>query len=553
VIVGGSPCQDLSLAGKRKGLSGERSGLFMEQIRIIREMREKDGSAGRSGFMVRPRFGIWENVPGAFSSNGGADFQSVLTEFVRIAEPDAPDVPLPDNGRWPKSGTLYQKMGGWSVAWRVHDAQYWGVPQRRKRICVLADFGGLAAPEILFDPQLRRTTEDGDPIAPDRYSGTERRPEIQTQPESLSGDSSESGAQRKGTAAVVGSGPAYSIQGNTVDRAAKQNGLGISEDVAHTLNAVDRHAVCYPDTVNTLPARMDGSPCIDRGPPVIAVYDARDNGDGMTCPTLTGDHQNRVTDYTALAIPINTMVGTRDSAEMRTCLGIGEDVDPQFTISAAHSHAVCIQTYSLQRSDEHKESDKSHTLSARDYKDATDLIVYAPDVSHALRAKANLQCREDGETYIVAAVDCRNGTANPDINGTLQAKEQCFNTNSNNVVLIWPEVRRLTPLECTRLQGYPDGWLDIGDWTDESGKLHREADAPKYKAAGNSIALPFWSWLARRICAEYERPITMGSLFDGIGGFPLAFERCGAKAVWASEIEEFPIAVTKKHFPEEET
>ena len=111
-------------------------------------------------------------------------------------------------------------------------------------------------------------------------------------------------------------------------------------------------------------------------------------------------------------------------------------------------------------------------------------------------------------------------------------------------------VRRLTPMECERLQGFPDGWTDIGEWTDTKGKKHKEADSPRYKALGNSIALPFWCWLARRICAQYERPVTMGSLFDGIGGFPLAFERAGAKAVWASEIEEFPIAVTKKHFPE---
>ena len=114
-------------------------------------------------------------------------------------------------------------------------------------------------------------------------------------------------------------------------------------------------------------------------------------------------------------------------------------------------------------------------------------------------------------------------------------------------------VRRLTPLECERLQGFPDGWTDIGDWVDSKGKKHKgESDSPRYKALGNSIALPFWQYLARRICAQYERPATMGSLFDGIGGFPLVFERCGAKAIWASEIEEFPIAVTKKHFPEEE-
>ena len=113
-------------------------------------------------------------------------------------------------------------------------------------------------------------------------------------------------------------------------------------------------------------------------------------------------------------------------------------------------------------------------------------------------------------------------------------------------------VRRLTPLECERLQGYPDGWTDIGEWTDSKGKKHKDADSPRYKALGNSIALPFWAWLARRICAQYERPMTMASLFDGIGGFPLVFSRAGAVPVWASEIEEFPIAVTKRHFPEEE-
>ena len=96
------------------------------------------------------------------------------------------------------------------------------------------------------------------------------------------------------------------------------------------------------------------------------------------------------------------------------------------------------------------------------------------------------------------------------------------------------------------------GWTDIGEWTDSNGKKHKEADSPRYKALGNSIAIPFWQFLARRICAQYERPVTLGSLFDGIGGFPLAFSRCGAIPVWASEIEEFPIAVTKIHFPEKE-
>lgn len=115
-------------------------------------------------------------------------------------------------------------------------------------------------------------------------------------------------------------------------------------------------------------------------------------------------------------------------------------------------------------------------------------------------------------------------------------------------------IRRITPTEAERLQGYPDGYTDIGEWVDSKGKKHKEADSPRYKALGNSICLPFWFYLLRRISAQYERPATLGSLFDGIGGFPLCWERCNGKgtARWASEIEEFPIAVTKKHFPEPE-
>lgn len=114
-------------------------------------------------------------------------------------------------------------------------------------------------------------------------------------------------------------------------------------------------------------------------------------------------------------------------------------------------------------------------------------------------------------------------------------------------------VRRLTPIECTRLQGFPDSWCEIGDWVDSKGKLHKDADSPKYKALGNSICLPYWEWLARRIAAQYERPMTMGSLFDGISGFCLAFKKAGAMPVWSSEIESFCVAVCKKHFGDEET
>ena len=150
VIIGGSPCQDLSVAGKRAGLAGERSGLFMEQLRIIKEMREADEARGRTDEHIRPRFMVWENVPGAFSTNGGKDFGAVLHETVKIACHNAPPVPMFGKG-WPTSGCLVDVDGKWSIAWRVFDAQFWGVPQRRRRIALVADFGGQSAPEILFE------------------------------------------------------------------------------------------------------------------------------------------------------------------------------------------------------------------------------------------------------------------------------------------------------------------------------------------------------------------------------------------------------------------
>lgn len=156
VVSAGSPCQDLSVAGLRKGLQGERSGLFMEQMRIIKEMRENDRrNNGRSGESVRPRWLIWENVIGAFSSgrdeNGkplkGEDFRCVLQEIARVIDENAV-IPRPEDGKWSPAGCII--LEGGSIAWRVHDSQFWGVPQRRKRIALVADFGGNLASEVLF-------------------------------------------------------------------------------------------------------------------------------------------------------------------------------------------------------------------------------------------------------------------------------------------------------------------------------------------------------------------------------------------------------------------
>lgn len=160
-----------------------RSGLFYEAVRIVKEMREHDRElhSGRSDVNLRPRYAVYENVPGAFSSNKGADFQAVLTEIVKIVCKDAADVPMPEKGKWPKAGYLIGVGDDgvpFSIAYRVHDAQYWGVPQRRKRLAVLADFNGLTAGEILFDPQYRRETECAESDTSESDTGDECESEV---------------------------------------------------------------------------------------------------------------------------------------------------------------------------------------------------------------------------------------------------------------------------------------------------------------------------------------------------------------------------------------
>lgn len=147
-IIGGSPCQDLSVAGKRAGLAGARSGLFMDQIRVIKEQRNESRRMGKRGVAIQPRYMVWENVPGAFSSNGGEDFRVVLEEVARVCD-EGIAIPRPPKGKWQTAGVIVGD--GYSIAWRVLDAQYWGVPQRRRRIALVADFGGDSASEILFE------------------------------------------------------------------------------------------------------------------------------------------------------------------------------------------------------------------------------------------------------------------------------------------------------------------------------------------------------------------------------------------------------------------
>lgn len=287
VLTGGSPCQDLSVAGLRKGLKHEelddeettRSGLFMEQIRIAKEMRERDRLLGRSGVDVRCRYFVWENVCGAYSSNGGRDFQTVLTEIIRVADPEAPDVPLPEGG-WPKYGCYYSEMGSWSLAYRTVDAQFFGTPQRRKRIALVCDFNGLTAPEILFDPQLRGEAEDGESDETIGSDGGESPSKISTVCESLFGYSEQGREARKNTsggaegnlgatggtisfqerAGKPGGGKGILIQEEHVGALSTQNVQMVLDRNNSRVMAVDcRNCTENPDINGTLQTKKEGT------------------------------------------------------------------------------------------------------------------------------------------------------------------------------------------------------------------------------------------------------------------------------------------------------
>lgn len=529
VVIGGSPCQDLSIAGKRAGLSGARSGLYMEQIRIIKEMRERDMASGRTGEFVRPRYMVWENVPGAFSSNGGKDFAAVLEEAIRVAEPEAPDIDVPEKG-WNTWGGYHDEMGGrWSVAWRVLDAQHWGVPQRRRRIALVADFGGDTAWEILFERQSMsgypaESGAAGEGPAAGAEIGTSYAVRIRG-----GCDGGGKGAlvqtEKSGTIKAGNDQTVFCLKGNAIDRDTAQNGKWYQEDKSYTLDATDRHGVCAGFKLgNSEHARSIGyaeeqaptlnAECGGNKPAVMCLNDQ--GGDVMgvshdvsgTLRAQEHGHQPSILDMSHACDVIRDCGEVAPSLQAR--MGTGGNQIPL--------------TYQMQGFGDYREGDVASSCKQRDFKDNTDLV---------------------------CSVDCRNFTEGGETNGTLQAKESGGQSlNLNNTIRQNRVVRRLTPLECERLQGFPDHWTDLGEWTDSKGKRHKDADSPRYKALGNSIALPPWKWLLKRLCGNYERDTTMASLFDGIGGFPLIWEQLNGRGtcLWASEIEEFPIAVTKRRF-----
>ena len=568
IITFGSPCQDLSIAGKRSGLDGSRSGLFFEAARIVKEMREKTHGE-------KPRFIVWENVPGAFSSNKGEDFKAVLEEVIRIKEPEAPPLPPPEKGRWPYADCYLGD--GWSVAYRVLDARYWGVPQRRARIFLVADFAGGRAPEVLFKSE--------------GVSGY--TPQGFRQGQGAAGDPEESPGAAGGTDAGGRGRVILNDQGGSR--------MDVSEDVVSTLRAEAHHPPVLLDenpgaagfcTEHSANARGIGyeeetSPTLRAGvvPAAIALdYHPADSRIGIGEPekiqTLTsrmgtgGNNVPLVMDGKAhQELPPQTLKirsgcegggkGAQVQVEKSATLGCNNDqtVFVPYGICSKASHAMLSENPHTG----FYEADTARTLDQNGGRpDCSQggiaVVAFSQNQRDEVRDLKNVSgalAAEPGtkqQTYVlqgsmIGRAD-KNGPqgdgVNEDVSFTLDTSDRhavaycmatgqanseigedlCPTLSCNHEAPIITEpyyiVRRLTPTECARLQGFPDAWcadlgtsapsdVEIAFWADVF-ETHRKAatgakkpktekqirkwladpysDSAEYRLWGNGIALP---------------------------------------------------------------
>jgi DNA (cytosine-5)-methyltransferase 1 len=554
IITFGSPCQDMSIAGKRAGLDGARSGLFHQAIRIIKEMREKTNGQ-------YPRYCVWENVPGAFSSNGGGDFKAVLEAVIGVKE-EGIEVPAPQNHRWPKSDVLLGN--GWSLAYRVLDAQYWSVPQRRARIYLVADFAGGSAPEILFKSEgLSGYTPQGFRAWQGAAGGAEEgageaggRPDagsgvlcVNTQ-----GNSGVGITEDKSLALVAqdhGNHPAVlQAAGFSTEHSAQSRSIGYEEEMSPTLRA------------GVVPATM----MFDNHP-----QDCRYDGPMENSPTVTARYGTGGNNQPLVAEPEPITLKIRSG-----CIGGGKGQLTQVNKSATlgthndqtlfqpekpdiKAYGVCSKSSHAMLSDNpHSgfyEAKTSRTLDRSGGNAVTSnqggICVVAPEPAYALQG--SMIGREDKNgpqgdgineevSFTLNTIDrhCVAAPAEDEATWcattgsfmtvekerahTLMARDykdpQIVNDTPNDEPVYI--VRRLTPVECARLQGFPDWWcegLSIPDPDDEEvafwlavwntwqsmtnpeGKPKTEkqirrwladpyTDAAEYKLWGNGCALP---------------------------------------------------------------
>ena len=416
IITFGSPCQDLSIAGQRKGLKGSRSGLFMEAIRIIEEMRLATNGK-------YPAFIIWENVPGAFSSGGGADFRAVLEKITKAS------IPMPPGGRWADAGMV--RGAAVDTAWRVLDAQFWGVPQRRKRICLIGDFGGQRAGEILFKP------------------------------ESLLGYTPKSREQKQ------------EIAGQSADSVRTENsrtGGIIGLNFAHADSVVRTFTDKAPTLMQNMKRGSGRTPCV--------MYEEKRN-----------------------VIPLSHEVTGNKASNG---LGVGEVGGPCRTLTTAGVHSVFYEAY---QHSGYRESRISGTITANQAKmvtGSTPLVVQTDRKTFELNQHGGYRESEVNGTLRKAGDDC--GGESETIITEKYRERNTKDILKRAVQKVTYVIRRLTPVECERLQGYPDNWTKYGaDGTEI-------ADTARYRAIGNSICVYCAERVYRGILDALEEEADHGRL-----------------------------------------
>ena len=510
VITFGSPCQDLSVAGKRAGLkhteNGDeettRSGLFMEAVRIIKEMR--NATNGKY-----PRYAIWENVPGAFSSNKGLDFRIVLEELIRIAEPTAvmPEVP--------KAGWSYSDVysgDGWSLAYRVLDAQYWGVPQRRRRIYLVADFGGQRAGKILFERKglrgyFAQSGEEGQAVAGDAENRSGAA-DCERKCYGISSYESNSMKSANPHSGVYEADTSRTLDLNGGNPACNQGGIAVVETVPYTLKirggvdvdsagkSAGKGALIQNNLSATLGVSQDQylfQPVSIENHPADSRVNIDDSGKVQTLTSRMGTGGGNV----PMVMETQPVYCIEGNGSRPSHQGDGySESDTMYTLNTIERHAVAYWDG----------GQIAGTLTANN-----------AGGNQRMPDKENFNC--------VITEDCAYAMTTgsymqvtKEVSPTLMARD----FKDPNCVAVRYIVRRLTPTECARLQGFPDEWGHIdekSDFADDeyrfwlnarnlhaaiNGKATKEytkeqmltwynklhTDSSEYKMWGNGIALP---------------------------------------------------------------
>jgi len=475
IISFGSPCQDLSTAGAQRGIDGERSGLFHHAIRIIYEMRL--ATNGRY-----PTFIIWENVPGAFGSNNGRDFRTVLEKITNAR------IPMPNSGRWANAGMAGGSAGGASVAWRQLDAQYWGVSQRRKRIFLVGDFRADRAGQILFGC------------------------------ESVLGYVEKSGAEGKDIAAAVASGiDDWGRLGNgesIVDFGQSSSRIHINANVARTLTCTSGGGSGCPTGIYFM---HEGAPeTVDFGRTADRIYLNADTARTITASNGGGGSKTGLyllREGEPITQAINLQVATRhNKLGERTGYGLAENGEPAYTLQAAHSKEPDEQGRRVLEFADAPTANGSAVSAQRKFRHGV-FVVYPirdPSLNQSANgfiisdngAPAPTPSTVDRHAVAVCFAPGGHGGFTEGV-GTLRARMGKSGSSSSNLLIVFQKMaysvryalRRLTTLECERLQGFPDYWTMYKD----TGTTI--ADTPRYAALGNSLAVPCAERVMRGIVA----------------------------------------------------